>query len=353
MVNNMSEKLLKQDNMKYENLFTNDLYIESFYNFNEYEEEMLENNFLGLYTINVTLENGAFIEHKFVFIDKIYDDLILYPLKIPKENMYNIEQKIVSSEYNYVKFSLSDYKTKSNELIDFEGNLRKKEKGEKTVKFHEINFLVKPTEEYNHQNYLNSEMTVHIDKFSRKYQNLMNIHNYWGICEIVLILKTGEHINLFYEMKGKKENSVILKPLNWDNHIRNLNNIPSEHILYTNFKYYFYSKRISFPNEYSQHMVDQYTDDELICVDIRNFSNEVLYAIKSFKDKGKLLYSFIANIDGQIKKTTEVYEFVKFKDVYQWKNKFVILRAKKIPNISWYKTELSDIKAEKWEYIIG
>ena len=84
-----------------------------------------------------------------------------------------------------------------------------------------------------------------------------------------------------------------------------------------------------------------------------NFSNEVLSAIKEFRNKGKIIYSFSANIEGNVKKNTEIYEFVKFKKSYQWKDNYVILKTVQLPLYSWNKTDLSDIIEEKWEYIIG
>ena len=92
----------------------NDLHIESISNFEEYLPEMLANNFSGYYIIKTKLENGSLLEHKFLYVDKFYSDLYLYPLEIPKENMFNNEEKITLTKYQYIKFSIKDYKTKKN-----------------------------------------------------------------------------------------------------------------------------------------------------------------------------------------------------------------------------------------------
>jgi len=350
----MSFDLHEINNRKDVDIYNNGLYVEHLYNFYEYESELLKYNYNGYYIIKTLLKNGKLLEHKFVFVDKVYNDLLLCPLEIPKENMFNSEQTIIKIEYTYIPFNISNYSTKRNELVDYEGNIRKKEKGEKTIRFHDINFLVNPVNGYDIDKYFNGTIKVHKNNFSEKYQKLMNIHSYMGLYEIVLVLRTGEHINLAYSFNKKEDDYIYLQPIGWeDDHLRNLSNIPSDYILYKNFKYYFNSKRIDFITDYIQHSFEQYTDDELICVNVNKFSNEVLSAINLFGKKGKLIYSCITKDDDHLNKTIEEYEFVKFKKVYQWNQKYVILKTKKLPLHPWYEIELSDIKDEKWEYIIS
>ncbi len=332
----------------------NDLHIESISNFEEYLPEMLANNFSGYYIIKTKLENGSLLEHKFLYVDKFYSDLYLYPLEIPKENMFNNEEKITLTKYQYIKFSIKDYKTKKNEIVDYEGYIRKRNTGEKKVTVKKINFLVEPPEGYNLDNFCSKgQIIVPLNNYSKKYQDLMKNNYYVGIYEIILILKTGEHINLFYNLSDLKENYLYLKARGWNfEHIRNLFNIPPKQILYTHFKYYSPSKRIHFASEFSKHSYEDNFEDKLICVNTRNFSNEVLSAIKLFKNKGTLIYSFKTKND-ELNEIKEEYEFVKIKRIYQEKEYFVILKTKELPINSWYQTELSDIISEKWEYIIG
>lgn len=350
----MSEEKFSVDNKEYKNVddfIKNGLYIENTRNFKKYEEIMLKNNYCGFYIISATLENNNILRHTFIFIDKHYDNLILHPIEIPEINMFNTRKSITKLEYQYIKFNKLDYQTKHGEIVDFKGNIRKKEKEEKSVNVDQINFLIQPSAGYDLKKIYKNTISINFNLFSEEYLNLMRKHYYHGIYEITLILKTSEHINLYFKPVGKDKNNIKLQPYEY-NHERNLFNIPQEYILYKNFKFYSYSIKNDFLSGYSNHMYEKYNKGDFICVATYNFSNEILTAIKEFGNKGKLIYTFKTNINEQEYIKSEVYKFIKFKKSYQWNQNYVILESIELPEKPWHETDLKDITCEKWEYII-
>ncbi len=326
-----------------------------------FKEEMIESHCQGIYTIRATLEDNKVFNHDYIFIDRTYDNLFCIPIKIPKENMFNTDKKIINIEYDYEPFKISDYHTKRDELVDFDGKIIKKGKRTKSVTVDGVNFKVRPEKDYDLKDYLKEgfEMVL-LDDFLSEQQELIKKHGFDGLYEIQLTLITGEQIHLYYYYCDFDKKQVYIYPLLEDNQLRNTHNIPEQYVFDIEITFYSKSKKLGL-NKYidinrcerfTNHIYEDINEGEYISVSTSNFTNEVLSLIKQYGNKGKLIYSFERNNGDSIEVIEETYEFVKFKKQYQYNEDFVILEVKTLPENNWYETELTDILSEKWEYVL-
>ena len=342
------------NNIKYENtedFLKNGRYVINSNVFDEFYIERISSENQGIYYITSILESGKKIEHKFIFIDKYYEKMILKPLMIPENNMFNTKHKIIKKEFDYTSYNITNYHTRRNEIIDFNGTIRKKEKTEEKIEYYYRNFLIKPREGYSLKEYFKSEKIFKLEDYPPKIRkNILN-NQYQGLYVTRLILNTGEHINLYYTYAYHKNNEIYTKPLNKYLHERNEQTIPSEYIADKQITYYSYSTRITGDNntwmnlqKYHKHTYEKYSDNDYISVPLSNLSEEIYTKIKKFGDKLQVIYTFNCND----KTIIEEYKYVKIKKNFEHNEKFVILKTTNLPKDNWNTTELEDITNEKW-----
>ncbi len=337
-------------------------YVENYQEFIDYYKEMMENNCCGFYYIYAILENGDTLKHKFIFLDKKYNKILLSPVEIPEENMFNTTKTIIKKQYKYEPVNISNYHTKRGYLVDFDGNIRKKEKDEETVTINYTSFLVKSEKNYDIKKYLKKGEVVYLDYFAPFNQKEIEKRHYQGFYEIRLVLKTGEHINLYYYLKKREEDKIFIEPIFEDNFLRNMHNIPEKYVKAVLYKFYpvscrigwkwYYLNDLEYLKHYTNHMYTSYGSGDYIAILADYMSDKVFSAIKKFGNEGKIIYTFTIKNGNSISTQREVYEFVKIKKNYQNNKKYIILKTLYLPRQCWYETELSDIESERWLYVL-
>jgi len=329
--------------------------------FNKFKEELYKYYCQGFYTVKSTFEDNKKCEHRYIFIDSKYDKLLCIPIKIPEENMFNTEKKILEVEYEYEPFNKSNYHTKRDEIVDFDGRIIKKGPHTKSVTIDEINYKIKPEKNYNLKDYLKNKYELFaINDFLPEQRELMKKHDYDGIYEIKLTLTTGEQIHLYYNYYNHNNEYIEIYPMLENNQKRNMYTIPKKYIIDFRVKFYPLSKRLGLNNyydidnykRYTNHIYEELNVGDYILVSTSNLTTDILSSIKEYGNNVKLVYSFEIKNQNSTKTIKETYEFIKFKKQYQYNEDFIVLKAVDLPENNWSKTELTDIISEKWDYIL-
>ena len=192
----------------------------------ESEEEIndaINNNFQGIYTATLyDLENNPISSYEFVYIDEGIDDnneefFWMKPMYFPDDLFLKYFLGESTSDgiddfiVHYNSFEPSKYKTKENELLDYNGNIRPIKEGELFIQDKGINYLV--------ENNNLDEIKKQGDMVERNYfEELINCQeaigdNYQGIFVVNYVYYTGEHLSSKYMVNQINEDNVVFNTI--------------------------------------------------------------------------------------------------------------------------------------------